>query len=124
MTEIKTVPISRSLLTQVPSPVETKPDNGNDARDLAFQQLKQQIDYLQQQVAFLATFESNLIDSFNQEIELLRGGASITQNEMQKRSFNSIAESLERVRDRWVDGVTFVIDRKKMTVVKKKVSDE
>lgn len=124
MSEVKAVPISKSLLTQLPPQAEKQPETKVDSRDTMIEELKQQVQQLEQTVAFLATFESNLLQSFDKEIALLREGATVTQHDVQKRSFRIIADSLERVRDRWVNGSSFHIDRKKMAFVETKVSNE
>ena len=124
MSEVKAVPISKSLLTQLPPQAEKQPETKVDSRDTMIEELKQQVQQLEQTVAFLATFESNLLQSFDKEIALLREGATVTQHDIQKRSFRIIADSLERVRDRWVNGSSFHIDRKKMAFVETKVSNE
>lgn len=124
MSEVKAVPISKSLLTQLPPQVEKQPETKVDSRDTMIEELKQQLQQLEQTVAFLATFESNLLQSFDKEIALLREGATVTQHDIQKRSFRIIADSLERIRDRWTNGSSFHIDRKKMAFVETKVSNE
>lgn len=124
MSEVKAVPISKSLLTQLPPQAEKQPETKVGSRDTMIEELKQQVQQLEQTVAFLATFESNLLQSFDKEIALLREGATVTQHDVQKRSFRIIADSLERVRDRWVNGSSFHIDRKKMAFVETKVSNE
>lgn len=124
MTEIKPVPISKNLLTQLPPPVDKKPEADLDQRDAAIEELKHRVEALQQHVTFMASFEANLLRSFDAEIALLKEGASITQNDAQKRAFRSIADSLERIRDRWADGYQFHIDRKKMSFARRKIVDE
>jgi hypothetical protein len=124
MSEVKAVPISKSLLTQLPPQAEKQPEAKVDSRDTVIEELKQQVQQLEQTVAFLATFESNLLQSFDKEIALLREGATVTQHDIQKRSFRIIADSLERIRGRWINGSTFRIDRKKMAFIETKVPNE
>lgn len=124
MSEIKPAPISKSLLTQLPPPVEPPKAEKAPQLEKALQEMKQQIEQLQKTVTFLASFESKLLDAFNSEIDILKEGASLTQNDLQKRAFRSTADSLERIRDRWVDGFSFHVDRKKMSFVRKNPSNE
>lgn len=124
MSEVKVVPISKSLLTQLPPQAEDQPEVKEKSPNVVIEELRQQVQQLEQTVAFLATFESNLLDAFNKEIALLREGVTITQHDIQKRSFRIIADSLERVRDRWTNGSSFHIDRKKMAFVETKVPNE
>lgn len=124
MADIKPVPITKNLLTQLPPPVNEKPEADLDQRDAVIEELKVHVEALQQHVTFMASFEANLLRSFDAEIAILKEGALITQNEAQKRAFRSIADSLERIRDRWADGYQFYIDRKKMSITRRKVVDE
>lgn len=122
MNEIKPVPISKNLLTQLPH--DENPNVESDPRDVPIEELKLQVEDLQQHVTFMASFEANLLRSFDAEIDLLKEGASITQSDAQEQAFRSIAGSLERIRGRWVNGYQFYIDTKKMSFIRKKIVDE
>lgn len=119
MNEIKPVHISKQLLTQLPPPpTEATPDP--DPRDVAIEELRQQIDVMQQQIEFLASFEAKLADSIKQEIDLLQQCVSATQSETQKQTFRSLIGSLNRIQDRWMLGQEFHLDTSKRSFARKK----
>jgi hypothetical protein len=124
MAEVKEVPISKKLLTQLPPPVDEKPEVKPDPRDEVIEKLTQRLEAVEAQIAFIASFEAKLLKAFNDEIAILEEGSKLTKNEMQRSAFVSIANALERVRDRWANDFSFHIDRKKLSFVRKKVSDE
>lgn len=124
MSEVKAVPISKKLLTQLPPLVEQKPEEKPDPRDDVIDKLTQRLEAVEKQIAFLASFEAKLLKAFNDEMELLSEASKLTKNEMQRSSFVSIANALERVRDRWIDDYQFSVDRKKMSIRKVKRADE
>jgi len=124
MAEVKEVPISKKLLTQLPPPVDEKPEVKPDPKDVVIEKLTQRLEAVEAQIAFIASFEAKLLKAFNDEIAILEEGSKLTKNEMQRSAFVSIANALERVRDRWANDLSFHIDRKKLSFVRKKVSDE
>lgn len=122
---VKAVPISKKLLTQLPPPIEQKPEDDTDRpQDEAMDKLAQRLEAVERQIAFVASFEAKLLKAFSDEIALLEEGSKLTKNEIQRSAFVSIANALERVRDRWANDSSFHVDRKKMSFIRKKVSDE
>lgn len=120
MTEVKAVPISKRLLTQLPPPVDQKPEVKPDPRDDVIDKLTQRLEAVEKQIAFVASFEAKLLKAFNDEIALLTEGSKLTKSDVQRSAFTSVANALERVRDRWAGDYNFHIDRKKMSFVRKK----
>ena len=111
---MKRMDITKELLTNLPpAQSEVVPP---DPRDQMFEDLHSRIDTLQEQVTFLASFESTLLSAFQKEIELLRECASTTQNDTQKKTFSAVSSSLKRIEQRWCDKIDFYVDRKKMSI--------
>jgi hypothetical protein len=111
---MKKMNITKDLLMELPKPEpDVVPPNPNDR---IISELVERVQALQEQVTFLATFESTLLAAFQKEIVLLRECASATQNDTQKKTFAALASSMERVEHRWCNKDEFYLDRKKMSI--------
>lgn len=107
--------IKKDLLNIKPEKKE-EPAQIEKQKDDIKNELIARIEILEKQVALLAGFEQTLLKALNEEIDLLTEASTVTQNAQQKSTFNNIKSSYKRVIERWDEGASFVIDRKKMSI--------
>lgn len=104
--------IKKDLLAIKPKVDE--PEEKNTGKEI--DELKQRIEALEKQIDVLAGFEKTLFKAIDDEIDLLVEASGITTNQNQKSIFKNVASSLGRVRDRWMDGDKFIINKEKMLI--------